>query len=236
MEFSKLSAPSLKDLFVREIRGRILSGELTAGTPLPSERELAQQMQVSRAVVNGGLTELARQGFVTVVPRSGTVVADYRRSGTIDTLLAIMDFQGQTLGKEEIRSLLQVRRALEKLAVHLAAEAATDQEIRELGGLLDALADSGTPAQGAQAAYAFHHQLMLISGNTILPLLYCSCRGPVTALWTQFIVSYGPGPLIRHMETLYSHLSRRDAQGAALWIDSYLEQILSGPLQLGKTE
>ena len=57
MEFEKLSAPSLKDLFVKQIQGMILSGELAQGTALPPERELARQMQVSRAVVNGGLAE-----------------------------------------------------------------------------------------------------------------------------------------------------------------------------------
>ena len=35
------------------------------------ERELARQMQVSRAVVNGGLAELAAQGFVEIRPRQG---------------------------------------------------------------------------------------------------------------------------------------------------------------------
>ena len=55
MEFAKLSAPSLKDLFVQQLQGMILSDELPMGTQLPPERELAQQMQVSRAVVNGGL-------------------------------------------------------------------------------------------------------------------------------------------------------------------------------------
>ena len=57
MEFAKLSAPSLKDLFVQQLQGMILSDELPMGTQLPPERELAQQMQVSRAVVNGGLSE-----------------------------------------------------------------------------------------------------------------------------------------------------------------------------------
>ena len=61
MEFAKLSAPSLKDLFVQQLQGMILSDELPMGTQLPPERELAQQMQVSRAVVNGGLAELAQR-------------------------------------------------------------------------------------------------------------------------------------------------------------------------------
>ena len=67
MEFAKLSAPSLKDLFVQQLQGMILSDELPMGTQLPPERELAQQMQVSRAVVNGGLAELAQQGILPLI-------------------------------------------------------------------------------------------------------------------------------------------------------------------------
>lgn len=111
MEFAKLSAPSLKDLFVQQLQGMILSDELPMGTQLPPERELAQQMQVSRAVVNGGLAELAQQGFLEVRPRQGTFVADYRRKGNLSTLIAIMEYQGGVLGKDEIRSILEVRRA-----------------------------------------------------------------------------------------------------------------------------
>lgn len=102
MEFSKLSAPSLKDLFVQQLQGMILSGELPMGAQLPPERELARQMQVSRAVVNGGLAELAKQGFLEVRPRQGTCVADYRRKGNLGTLIAIMEYQGGVLGKDEI--------------------------------------------------------------------------------------------------------------------------------------
>ena len=64
MKFTKISAPSMKELFVRQLTEAILSGELTVGEKLPAERELAQQMQVSRAVVNSGINELARCGFV----------------------------------------------------------------------------------------------------------------------------------------------------------------------------
>ena len=53
MEFSKITAPSLKDLFVQQIEEKILSGELPVGSKMPPEREMAEQMKVSRAVVNG---------------------------------------------------------------------------------------------------------------------------------------------------------------------------------------
>lgn len=232
MEFTKLSAPSLKDLFVRQIQSKILSGELPAGTAIPSERELAMQMQVSRSVVNAGIAELARQGFLTVSPRIGTTVADYRRAGTIETLRAIMEFQGQMLGPLEISSLLQVRKALEQLGCRLVIRIASDRQIRELGRILDRLAEAETDAQAAELAYEFHHELMLISGNTILPLLYCSCREPIVSLWTQFLQQYGLSALLQNMENLYRLLCRRDSDGAALWIDSYLEQSITGSRQL----
>ena len=61
MLFKKLSAPSLKELFVAELEGMILSGKLEIGAKLPPERELAESMQVSRAVVNSGLDEMEKK-------------------------------------------------------------------------------------------------------------------------------------------------------------------------------
>lgn len=92
----------------------ILSGKLKTGEKLPPERQLAEEMQVSRAVVNGGIADLQRMGFLIVKPRSGTYVADYRRTGTIETLLSIMKYNGGSLRNEEIRSIFEVRIALYK--------------------------------------------------------------------------------------------------------------------------
>ena len=69
MEFEKLVSPSLKDLFINHIEAMILSGELQVGQQLPPERQLAQSMGVSRAVVNSGIAELEHRGFLEVRPR-----------------------------------------------------------------------------------------------------------------------------------------------------------------------
>ena len=105
MEFQKISSPSLRELFVEQVQHMILSGKLKIGEKLPPERQLAEMMQVSRAVVNGGISDLEKMGFLVVKPRSGTYVADYRRKGTIETLLSIMKYNGGTLRNDEIRSI-----------------------------------------------------------------------------------------------------------------------------------
>ncbi|MEA5142854.1 MAG: GntR family transcriptional regulator [Oscillibacter sp.] len=232
MEFQKISAPSLKDLFVTQLQSRILSGELPAGTQLPPERELARQMQVSRAVVNGGISDLAAQGFLEIRPRQGTCVADYRSRGNLSTLAAIMEYQGGTLGKEEIRAILEVRRALERLAVERAIRYASERELAELGERLASLSEAGSHRQAAEAAFDFQHQLALASGNSIVPLIYYSFKPAVITLWMRFCQIYGVPALIYNTRTLYDLLCARDLAGALAWVDEYLGKAISGDHQI----
>lgn len=232
MEFERLYAPSLKELFIKQLQGMILSGELPMGAKLPSERELCEQMRVSRAVVNGGLSELARQGFLEVRPRQGTYVADYRRNGNMDTLLALLRYNGGVLGREEIRSILEVRQGLEHMTVNRAIECATDEGLATLTQYVEALAADPPPAQAAEIAFAFHHEMTILGGNQILPLIYSSFKVPCTALWIRFCRKYGVAALHANMEKLYRFILARDKAAAGAWIDEYLEEAIRGSQQI----
>ncbi len=232
MEFARISAPSLKSLFVSQLQGMILSGELPVGAQLPPERELAERMQVSRTVVNSGLAELAKQGFLEVQPRQGVRVADYRRKGNLGTLVAIMEYRGGVLGKREIRSILEVRRALEHLAVESAIDHASEDDMAALGETVSALARCKTPAEAAEAAFLFQHTLAFIGGNNILPLIYYSFKPPVITLWIRFCRLYGTQALLHSTERLYTHLQARDKRAAAAWIDAYLGEAIDGAHQI----
>ena len=232
MEFTKLSSPSLKDLFVQQLQGMILSGELPVGAQLTPERILAEQMQVSRTVVNSGLSELSEQGFLEIRPRQGTYVADYRRRGNLSTLVAIMQYKGGILGRDEIRSILEVRRALEHLAAERAILYASDEALERLGNALAQLAAASSAGEAAEAAFSFQHELALVSGNSIVPLIYSSFKPPVIALWIRFCNLYGIPALVHNTQTLYTLIQNRDADGASRWIETYLEQAISGSQQI----
>lgn len=232
MEFERLYSPSLKELFAQQLRDRILAGDLPVGTRLPSERELCQQMHVSRAVVNAGMAELARQGFLEICPRQGTYVADYRRNGNLDTLVAIMHYNGEILGRDEIRSILEVRWGLEKMAVARAIDFASETELEALGGYVNALEASPGPQQAAELAYGFHHEMTIAGGNTILPLIYSSFRAPCTALWVRFCRKYGTAALYANMRELYRCILNRDKEAAEKWVDAYLAEAVDGRRQI----
>lgn len=228
MEFEKLISPSLKELFISNIEAKILSGELPVGQQLPPERQLAQSMGVSRAVVNSGIVELENRGFLDVRPRVGTFVADYRRAGTMETLKSIMTYNRGRLRNEEIRSILEVRDALDKLAVADIIPHVTELDNMLLLKKVEAIRQARDNRQAAEAAFAFQHELAMLSGNTLLPLIFRSFYSSVLVLWERFCALHGIDTLYQTSCRLCGHIRDKDIPGAVAWIDYCTWETISG--------
>lgn len=228
MEFEKLISPSLKELFISNIEAKILSGELPVGQQLPPERQLAQSMGVSRAVVNSGIVELENRGFLDVRPRVGTFVADYRRAGTMETLKSIMTYNRGRLRNEEIRSILEVRDALDKLAVADIIPHVTELDIMLLLEKVEAIRQARDNRQAAEATFAFQHELAMLSGNTLLPLIFRSFYSSVLVLWERFCALHGIDTLYQTSCRLCGHIRDKDIPGAVAWIDYCTRETVSG--------
>lgn len=228
MEFRKLEAPSLKELFISELENMIISGKLQIGERLPSERELANSMQVSRAVVNSGIAEMEKKGFLIVKPRIGTFVEDYRRNGTLETLVSVMNYNGGMMQQRDIRSLLEVRIIFMTLASKLAIAHASDEEIKGLKPYLERLGQSTTAEDAACAVFQFSHELAFISGNTLLPLFFISFRELVTSLWVRYCHNYGIPQLYQNTATIYEYLIKHDADGVVEFITVSTEDTIDG--------
>lgn len=228
MKFNKLSAPSLKDLFTREIEGMILSGKLPIGSKLPTERELSASMGVSRAVVNSGLIEMTRKGFIEMKPRVGAIVADYRRRGTAETLVSIMNYNGGVLPKADVKSFLEIRIVFESLALELGVPRATSEDLERLKRLLDRFLAARDPEPAAEAIFDFHHELCVISGNTLLPLIFYSFHAPVQKLWQRYFELHGMDRLHRTTIELYDLIAGRDVKGAIANLAGSINETISG--------
>ena len=220
MGFNKISALSLTDLFVQQIENMILSGELAVGEQLPPARELSIRMGVSRPVISAGLVELEKLGFVEVRPRQGVYVCDYRRKGTMETLVAIMRYNGGALRQNEVRSLLETREAMESLCMKLVCERVNTGELEQLSPILDSIRDAKSPEEAAEQVFCFHHELAVLSGNVIMPLLYYSFHPQSVYLWSLYCKRSGIQKLYQIKLRLYSALLNRD-------VDSALEQTRS---------
>ena len=132
MAFREIVAPTVKELFIQQLEGMILSGELRPGDRLPTERELADEMKISKTVVHEGLRELHRLGFLDIASRRGVTVADYAQTGSLETLRAIMDFHGGLPDAKTAGSILQLRYYLEGPAMEELAARHTPGDMAAL--------------------------------------------------------------------------------------------------------
>lgn len=228
MQFQKLSAPSLKDLFITELENKILSGELKVGEKLPSERELAASMQVSRAVVNAGIAEMEQKGFLVVKPRIGTFVEDYRKNGTLETLVSIMKYNGGNLAKDEVKSVLELRIVLVNLATNLCIDNANDEEMEGLKTYLEAIKASSNNDELIENTFALYHEISFISKNALLPLFFVSFKDLVCRLWLRYILNYGTQSLIDSNEILVNYLLERDKAGVSAHVTDTTMEAISG--------
>lgn len=177
-EFGKITAPSLKDTCVQAILTKILSGDLKPGDKLPPERELAEVMGVSRSSLNHGIVELEAMGFLTVEPRRGTIVNDYRSRPTPQSLDAVMRYSSVEMDKALFSDLMDTRLLIESECARLACRNIYKSTLDKMQLMVDKLA--AEPEDPTELLYQFHYRLVQASGNTIYSMIY---RGFETVLY-----------------------------------------------------
>ena len=200
MEFREIVAPSLKELFVQQLEGMILSGQLRPGDKLPTERELADAMKVSKTVVHEGLRELHHLGFLQVESRKGVTVADYAQTGSLETLMAIMDYHGGLPDKKTASSILDLRYYLEAPALRQLARH-TPGDLAALRALQQKAEEASLSGVGplAEALLRYHRGVTFLSGNTITPLIFNAFARINLEFWSDYVRLEG---IARSLHTL----------------------------------
>ncbi|MCK5155337.1 MAG: FadR family transcriptional regulator [Spirochaetales bacterium] len=184
-----VAVPTPKEIFVKQIEELILSGEIGPGEKIPPERILADKIGVSRPVVHEGLLDLAGKGLVTMKPRHGCYINDYRKSGSFELLNALYHYNSGELteeirdGLEELRTLIGTD-AIRKITLLQERKKITDKllSITKEGEILK----PGQSAAKAENDYRFHYTILYHSGNIIYPLILNSAKGVYLNLLEHF--------------------------------------------------
>ena len=145
-----LSLPANRGLGVdiaERLRSAILNGYFGPGERLPEE-QLARTMGVSRGPVREALAKLEREGLIVIRRNRGAFVAQ--------------------LSREDLDEVYSLRVAIERLAVERCVEHATDEDIAELQGVVDRIAElmeRGITEQEAAELDLKFHDIMYRSGR-----------------------------------------------------------------------
>lgn len=142
----------------------IEQGDWAVDSRLPSERSLTAMFNVSRATIREALTSLQQRGLVQSVQGSG----HYVRSSEVVSTQAFITFQDQTFSHEELR---EYRQAIESQSAYLAAQRATDDDLKSLERAhrhLKHVNKKGDIQAEGLADARFHLAIANASGNQIL--------------------------------------------------------------------
>src|ERR1700681_3876394 len=129
IRLSPVDVPKASDVLAGELRERILTGELAEGDPLPAERELVKQAQMSRAAVREALRILEVQNLVRV--KAGRAGGAFVQRPTTKSMASsvTMLIRGR---KIKLADLMETREALEPYCAELAARNRTDDNLAVL--------------------------------------------------------------------------------------------------------
>ncbi len=182
----------------QHLRAEILGGGLAPGTEL-SEVALAKELGVSRGPIREAMGRLAAEGLVNVRPRRGAVV----RAPTL----------------EELVDAYQVREVLESLAVRLAVPRLTEEDLRELGRLVDEMDMSAREddlGRFFEANVSFHERFCEMSGNRKLRQVHLALMGEVRGFQDRSLEIRGnPTDSVAEHRAILSAAVHGDAQLAA---------------------
>src|SRR5512140_1097730 len=138
-EIGQIDAPSTRDRVVEHVRRRIERGAMRPGDRLPSERDLAAELGVSRPSVRSGLEALEAMGVVVSRRGAGTFIAEGPPDLGIEPLGLLASLHGFTPNEMfEARLVLEVGVA-GLAAAHASAEhlAAMAEEVTEMFASLE---------------------------------------------------------------------------------------------------
>ncbi len=127
MHYAKLNLPRIPDVVAHQLETRILEGSLKPGDRLPSERELAGELGVSRPSLREAIKKLVTRELLVSRHGGGTYVTDRLASSLLDPWQQLMD-QHPSLQED----VFEFRYLLESSAAELAARRATDDDLQRI--------------------------------------------------------------------------------------------------------
>ncbi len=125
--FERIELQDPADLVVQQIKDLISSKVLKPGEKLPSEQKLEEKFGIPRSAIRRALKILNAYGYLKTVPQSGTYVADMGVNALGGLLSNILQLE-----ERNFESLVETRYVLEAYAVELAAQNASEEDLREL--------------------------------------------------------------------------------------------------------
>lgn len=185
----------LRDVVFQTLREAILKGELKPGERL-MELQLASRLGVSRTPIREAIRMLELEGLAVTMPRKGAEVA--------------------RMTEKDMEDVLQIRKALDELAVGLACDNMTEESLEQIYGALKNFEESTRSRDVkkiAQADVEFHDTIYQAADNPKLVNMLNNLREQMYRYRVEYLKNDTVYPrLIEEHEKIYEGLKRKDKE------------------------
>ena len=207
---------------VERIEQLIVEHRLSENEVLPSERELAAMLGVSRNILREALSVLGQKGLIETIPGRRTRVGRpglRQLRSTVDLMVRV--------GDVSLTELSEVRSIVEPEIAARAAERAVPEQVDELSAIVSRLeAHQDDPAAHVEADLAFHRAVARIAGNALLIVLLEAVGEPLMrsmALGTSIPRAIDEGDV--HHRAVCEAIARGDPEGAAAAMRRHMDYV-----------
>lgn len=196
----------LRDVVFNTLRQAILRGELKPGERL-MEIQLANKLGVSRTPIREAIRKLELEGLVLMIPRKGAEVAE--------------------ITEKSLKDVLEIRRALEELAVRLACEKITKEELKELkkaGDDFKKVLKSQDITEVAEADVRFHDVIYMATDNPKLIQLLNNFREQMYRFRVEYLKKDEVRPqLLAEHDEIIKYITEGNKEEAARVVTRHIE-------------
>lgn len=225
--FEPIRPKKISEEIVEQIKKLIAKGELRPGDRVPSERDLATMLGVSRPSVREAIMVLEAMGFLDSRQGGGTFVRALTETSITDPLAKLVEQKDPEL----LRALVEVRMGLESWAAFLAAQRAETEEIDEMRRLYEIMAEQATRGGWDPEVDAdFHYAITAASHNSlqmhVLDSIHTLFHATIQVALMEFYRQQGhiEKLLIQHREILEA-IAMRDPELARQKMMAHLAMV-----------
>lgn len=213
----------LSSQVAEQIQQLILSRDLKPGDRLPTERELGENFKVSRTVIREAIRTLEALGLVASQTGSGTYVRVMQGKVVASSLGMFINSQRKPFSLD---ALMEIRQVLEIEVVKLAAQRASEDNIKRLENCLDKMCQTVSDQdEFSKWDLEFHLVLADACGNQLFGIILEPLTESLFELiWTGTTTPGAAQDACQYHRDILDCIKKKDSEGAVKVMRAHLDQ------------
>ncbi|WP_188737468.1 FadR/GntR family transcriptional regulator [Oceanobacillus neutriphilus] len=220
--FDKIETKKVYENVLEQIIKRIVDGKLVPGDSLPPERELAEQLGVSRPSLREALRILQVLGVIKNSPKTGTIIQQVNPEQIFQTLSMVM-----VTSPSETSQLLEIRKSIETEMCYYAALRRDEKDLKSIGNTLENLSKAADSLEFKKYDYEFHYTIACAAKNIffkyVLEMISNLIDKQMFEL-TNKIMDIGLHQrMVEQHKMIFEEISNKNAEEARLAMKNHIE-------------